>query len=58
LKKSQKTVTLGTAQGFRAVYVAPVLKQFGLVGALTQGGTVATPEQTQMCDQGNKALMC
>ena len=58
LKTQLKIEILRTGCAARRAYAAPVLKQFGLVGTLTQGGTGATSEQNPMCGQGNKALMC
>ena len=42
----------------RRPYLPPALREFGLVGALTQGGTAGPIENMQMCGQGSPNQMC
>jgi hypothetical protein len=60
LKTKLKLETLGTGRDARKAYAAPVLKQFGLVGALTQSGTGTSVESSAngMCSADTTRAMC
>jgi len=42
----------------RKGYARPVLREFGLVGTLTQGGSGPTNEVNQMCGNGPTDRQC
>ena len=53
-----KTDLGGAKLAARKVYLPPALREFGAVGALTQGGTAGPSENNVMCDMQKPAEIC
>ena len=62
MKTMRKMATEDRAQRARVVYAAPVLREFGPVGALTQSGTGVSVESSSgggtMCSNDTMRAMC